>query len=163
MTRILVIADTHARTPERLLPGMLEMVAEADVVVHCGDYIGAAVLAELRRLAKNFIGVFGNTDSREVRDLLPAETTFEVEGRKVAVTHPHWAGEPFGLEEEVAARFGDADVVLFGHTHEPYKGISGSVFVLNPGQGYSSFMVSATVAVLTVDGRGVAGEIITLQ
>jgi putative phosphoesterase len=135
----------------RELPeGIQKAVREAEWVVHCGDFTGMELLEELRRLAPHFVGVFGNTDPSSIRQQLPHQTVFEIEGRKVVVIHPHWGGHPDGLENELARRFPDADAILFGHTHEPYNTKIKDTLLLNPGQGYVSFMVPATMAVLTV-------------
>jgi len=108
------------------------------------------------------VGVYGNTDQGGIMHRLPAEAVFEVGGRRIAVTHPYWGGHPDGLEREVAARFPDADAVLFGHTHEPCNVVINGTLVLNPGQGYASFMVPATYAVLTVDHGELRGDVLTL-
>ena len=163
MTRILVIADTHVRAAGKLPAGILEAIDTADCVVHCGDYVNLTVVEELRGLARRFVGVYGNSDQGGIRHSLPPEAMLEVEGRRIAVTHPWWGTHPDGLENEVADRFPDVDVVLFGHTHEPCNLMVNNTLVLNPGQGYASFMVPATFAILTVNGGELRGEVIALD
>lgn len=144
-TQILVHSDTHAKTAHELPACMLREIREADWVVHCGDYVSIVVVEELQRLAQHCVGVYGNADPSDIRQQLPPEVTFEVEGRKIVVIHPYWGGHPDGLETELAARFPQADAILFGHTHEPRNlKLNGTLF-LNPGQGYPSFMVPASV------------------
>ena len=162
MTRILAIADTHVRSAGKLPAGILEAIDEADWVVHCGDYVNVAVVEELQGLARRFVGVYGNADQGGIRHSLPAEAVFEAEGRRIAVTHPPWGKHPDGLENEVAARFPHVDAVLFGHTHEPCNLVVNDTLVLNPGQGYASFMVPASFAILTVSRGELRGEIMTL-
>ena len=163
MIQILVIADTHVRTVQELPREILPAIREAEWVVHCGDYSTVAVVDELRRLARHFVGVYGNTDPREVRRQLPPEATLEFEGRKIAVVHPHWGGHSDGLEEELAAHFPHVDAILFGHTHEPYNLRLNNTLLLNPGQGYSSFMVPASIGILTINKGELRGEILTLD
>jgi len=162
LTRILVISDTHVREFRELPEGIQQAAREAEWVVHCGDFISLGVLDELRRLTPHFVGVFGNADPSTVRQQLSHQVTFELEGRKIAVIHPHWGGHPDGLEKELALRFPDADVILFGHTHEPCNLKLKGTLLLNPGQGYASFMVPASMAILTVGRSEVSGELLTL-
>ena len=163
VARILVIGDTHVGTVRELPGGVLRAIEEADRVVHCGDYVSSAVVTELERLSPGFVGVYGNADPGDVRRRLPPEATFQWEGRTIAVTHPHWAGHPDGLEEELVAMFPGADVILFGHTHEPCNLEMNGTLLLNPGQAYASFMVPASVGVLTITRGKLKGEIMTFD
>jgi putative phosphoesterase len=163
LTRILVISDTHVRTVQELPEGILQAVREAEWVVHCGDFVSIEVVDELQRSARRFTGVYGNIDPIEVRHRLASEVIFEVEGKRIAVLHPPWGGPPFGLEKELVARFPDVDAILFGHTHEPCNMILEGTLLLNPGQGYSSFMVPASTGILTISKGELRGEISTLD
>lgn len=163
MTQILVISDTHVGTLQELPEGILQAIREAEWVVHCGDYGSLVVVEELRRLARHFVGVYGNSDRGDVRHQLPPELTIQFAGKEIAVTHPHWGGHPDGLEEELVAQFPDADAVLFGHTHEPCNLMLNGTLLFNPGQGYPSFMVPASIGILTVGKGGLTGEILTLD
>jgi putative phosphoesterase len=160
--QILVISDTHVRAFRELPGGIQKAVQEAEWVVHCGDFTTMGLLEELRRLTPHFTGVFGNADPGSVRHQLSHQVTFELEGRKIVVIHPHWGGHPDGLEKELALRFPDADVILFGHTHEPCNTKIGDTLLLNPGQGYASFMVPASMAILTVSRSELSAELLTL-
>jgi putative phosphoesterase len=160
--QILVISDTHVRAFKELPEGIQQAVRRADWVVHCGDFTSMEVLEELRHLSPHFTGVFGNADPANIRQRLPYQAAFEVEGRKIVVIHPHWGGHPDGLEEELALRFPDADAILFGHTHEPCNVKLNNTLLLNPGQGYTSFMVPASLAILTVSRSELRAELLTL-
>jgi putative phosphoesterase len=156
---ILALADTHVATLQQLPERLSQLVKETDCVVHCGDFTEIRVVEELRSLAKRFIGVYGNTDSPEIKEQLPTETTFEVHGKKIAVTHPHFGGPPWGLEEELAAHYPDADVIIFGHTHDACSIHKNGVLLFNPGQGYPIFITQASVGILKVTAEGVEGRI----
>lgn len=158
-----MISDTHVGTLQELPKGILQAIREAEWVVHCGDYGSLVVVEELRRLARHFVGVYGNSDRGDVRHQLPSKLTIQFAGREIVVTHPHWGGYPDGLEEELAARFPHVDAVLFGHTHEPCNLMLNGTLLLNPGQGYPSFMVPASIGILTVSKGGLTGEILTLD
>lgn len=163
MTQILVISDTHVSTVKELPRAILQTIREVEWVVHCGDYTSTMVVEELRRLARHFVGVYGNADPSGIRHRLGAEVIFEFEGRRIAVAHPHRGGYPEALEEELTARFPDVDVILFGHTHEPCNLSLNGTLLLNPGQGYPSFMVSASIGILTVSQGELTAEIVTLS
>ena len=161
LTQILVISDTHVRDFRELSGGIQQAVREAEWVVHCGDFTSMGLLDELRRLTPHFVGVFGNADPGSIRHQLPYQAAFEIEGRRIVVIHPHWGGHPDGLENELALRFPDADAILFGHTHEPCNMKINDTLLLNPGQGYESFMVPASMAVLTVSRSELKAEFLT--
>ncbi len=160
--QILVISDTHVRAFKELPEGIQQAVHGADWVVHCGDFTSIEVLDELVRLSSCFTGVFGNADPGNIRHRLPHQAAFEVEGQKIVAIHPHWGGHPDGLEEELALRFPDADAILFGHTHESCNMKINNTLLLNPGQGYASFMVPASLAILTVSRSELRAELRTL-
>jgi len=162
-TRILVLADTHATSIAELPARLGELIAEADWVVHCGDFTGIRVLDELRRLAKRFVGVYGNTDPPEIRQQLPKESSLEIHGKRIAVFHPYWGGSPDGIEEDMLKRYPNADAILFGHTHEPLLETRNGVLLLNPGQSYPTFISQAQVGILKVTPQDVSGRLFTLD
>lgn len=162
MARIIVLADTHVTSLRQLPAELVPMLHDADWVVHCGDFTGPALLDELRQMARNFAGVYGNTDPAEIRLQLPRETTIEIEGKSIAVTHPYWGGPSEGLEQALLTMFPHADAVLFGHTHDPAVLTLNGKLLLNPGQGYSMFILRATIGVLTVTPISITGEILRL-
>ena len=160
--KVLVLSDTHVRRLEDIPAGILKAVPQVDLVVHCGDFVRPEVLEGLRRLARRFVGVYGNTDPREVRQELPAQKVLELDGKKLAITHPAYGGPPFGLEEELVQEFPGVDGILFGHTHEPQKAWQGQVLLFNPGQAYNSFHAPASYGLLSLDSGGLEAEIVFL-
>jgi putative phosphoesterase len=161
--RILVVADTHVSTFEQLPGRLQELVREADYVVHCGDFTELQVVQSLKNQVKRFIGVYGNTDSPEVKSYLPYEAFFEVAGKKIAVTHPFFGGPPWGLEDELAGKYPEADILLFGHTHDPLVLQKNKTLLLNPGQGYPMFINRATVGILKISGGVVDASVSTID
>ena len=82
---------------------------------------------------------------------------------KIGITHPAWGGPEFPPSELFKDFDEELDIILFGHTHEPLKeDISGTLFI-NPGQGYKSFMVDGTMAVITIDSGIVEAEILVIE
>jgi uncharacterized protein len=162
VTRILVVGDTHVYSWDDVHPGIRAAVAEADIAVHCGDVIRFDVSDGFIAAAKRAIVVHGNSDPVELRQGLPYRRTFEVDGVRIGVTHPSWAGPEF--EPQVLR--GDfpegVDVILYGHLHYPINTIIDGVLYLNGGQGYPSFLVPCNVAWLTIEDGMPRGEIVEI-
>jgi uncharacterized protein len=132
MQRILVISDTHIRRGgSRHLPAATyAALEEADLVLHGGDVVCADLLDELEGFAPT-LAVLGNNDA-ELFGRLPEERLVTVEGLTVGMIHD--PGPRQGREGRLRRRFPQADVVVFGHTHEPHDapGLDGQ-WLMNPG------------------------------
>ena len=75
----------------------------------------------------------GNCD---LRSTLPRALTCAAGGVRIFATHGHLYGvkhDPIYRELCEAALAEDADVVLFGHTHEPFRDRTMGMELLNPG------------------------------
>lgn len=161
-TRIVVFSDTHCHTWEEVHPDIRAEVARADIAVHCGDLVRMDVVDGMRRSAKEAIVVHGNSDPADVRSVLPYVEVIEVEGVRIGITHPAWGGPEFPPEDLLGDFDDPPDVILYGHIHETLNETIDGVHYLNPGQGYPSFMVAATIAVLTIDNGTYSAEVITI-
>ncbi|HEY6531840.1 MAG TPA: metallophosphoesterase family protein [Acidimicrobiales bacterium] len=132
--RVAVLSDTHLRGGiDRLPPGALAEIERADVVLHAGDVLDPGALAALRELAgaRPFHVVLGNND-HELIGALPDRVEVELAGVQVAVVHD--TGARTGREARMRRWFPTADVVVFGHSHEPWAapGTPGQL-LFNPG------------------------------
>ncbi len=132
-TRLVLVSDTHVPDRARRIPDALWRELEAaDVVVHAGDWTAPAVLDELESRVHTLVGVCGNNDGPELRERLPTIATADLDGVRVAVVHE--TGPAAGREERCAARFLEADVLVFGHSHIPWDTTApGGLRLLNPG------------------------------
>ena len=131
---IAVIADTHLpRSARRLPDACVERIAEADLLLHAGDFSTLEVLRELEAIGPPVAGVQGNVDSADLRRLLPAERVVDAEGARIGMIHD--AGPRTGRLERLRRHFGDrAGVVVFGHSHLPLHEQAPDGFqILNPG------------------------------
>src|SRR5215218_1185098 len=131
---IAVISDTHLPRGARRLPdGCVRRIAEADLLLHAGDFSTLAVLRELEAIGPAVAAVHGNVDSAELRRLLPTERVVEAEGTRIAMVHD--AGPRRGRLERMRRRFGGrADAVVFGHSHLPLHERADDGFqIFNPG------------------------------
>ena len=160
---IVVVSDTHCSEWRDVHPDIREAVAVADVAVHCGDLTRMSVARGMQRCAKQAVIVHRNSDPVDVREALPYVDVFEAGGRRIGVIHPAWGGPPFELSELLPDFLEPVDAILFGHLHEPVNRWQDGVLFVNPGQGYSSFMVPATIAVLTVENGELSAEIRVIE
>lgn len=131
--RLVVTADTHVPKRARDLPAQLwSAIAEADVVVHAGDWVDVTLLDAMEKRARRLVGVYGNNDGQALRIRLPEIATEELGGVRLAVIHE--TGSAQGREERCAARFPGTDLLVFGHSHIPWDTTTGSgLRLLNPG------------------------------
>jgi len=129
---IAVIADTHMPKGERRLPGRcLRLLAEAEAVIHAGDFLAASVLEELRAICPVVHAVHGNVDEPPLRRELPEALEVELGGHTVAVVHD--AGPAKGRLARLRARFAAAEAVVFGHSHLPLHEEEDGFQIFNPG------------------------------
>ena len=126
-------SDTHVPKRARDLPHSLWGAMEAaDVVVHAGDWVDVALLDEMERRCRRLVAVHGNNDHGPLRERLPEVARAEIAGIRFAVVHE--TGDRKGREERCAARFPDADVLVFGHSHIPWDTVAPTgLRLLNPG------------------------------
>ncbi|MEH1125881.1 metallophosphoesterase family protein [Micromonospora sp. CPCC 206061] len=130
---LVITADTHVPKRARDLPAPLwAAVDAADVVIHAGDWVDVALLDAIEARAARLIGVYGNNDGPALRARLPEVARAELDGLRLAVVHE--TGPAGGRERRCAARFGDADLLVFGHSHIPWDTVApGGLRLLNPG------------------------------
>jgi uncharacterized protein len=131
---IAVISDTHLPRGARRLPAeCVRRIAGSDLLLHAGDFSTLEVLRELEAIGPPVMGVHGNVDSAELRELLPAERIVEAEGARIAMVHD--SGPRMGRLARLRRRFGaEADAVVFGHSHLPLHEQADDGFqIFNPG------------------------------
>src|SRR3954470_1345943 len=113
---IAVISDTHMPRGTRVLPdACVERLAAADLILHAGDVMTAAVLRDFESIGPPVVAVHGNVDDIELRNELPAERVVEADGARIAMVHD--AGARRGRIDRMRVRFPDAHSVVFGHSH----------------------------------------------
>ncbi len=129
--RLAITGDTHMPKGSRRLPERcLELLADADLIVHTGDFSERSVLEQLKELGR-VLAVHGNVDSPELRRELPERITVDLGG--VALGLVHDAGPARGRIERLRREFPEADAVVFGHSHLPLHERDGDFQIFNPG------------------------------
>ena len=130
--KVAVLADTHTRGFSRPVPmGAWPYLETADHVLHAGDVVDPSLLEELKALAPVTV-VMGNCDAHDVRDWgATEEAVVELGGVRIAMLHDSGASK--GRRERMRARFPDARVVVFGHSHLPVNEDADGLLLFNPG------------------------------
>ena len=129
--RVLVLADTHVRDDLERIPEVIWREAElADTILHAGDVLTARLLEHLGSHAPVH-AVLGNNDFG-LRGRLPEATVLDLEGVAVAMVHD--SGATAGRARRTQSRFPGADVVVYGHSHQPDDSAGvGAQRLFNPG------------------------------
>jgi putative phosphoesterase len=131
--RLLLIADTHVPKRARELPGRVwDEVADADVVIHAGDWVEPSLLDALETKSRRLVGCWGNNDGAELRRRLPERADATLGGLRFTVVHE--TGAATGREARMANEYPDTDVLVFGHSHIPWDTTAKTgLRLLNPG------------------------------
>lgn len=104
---------------------------------HCGCKYEDPLQAEMSQLSFEWTKEHASMKSKEYMKKLPSEISLTCSGRKVKLFHAtpnknnlYWYEErPEKFFKEMAEKT-DADVLIYGHTHKPYrKDINGKVFI----------------------------------
>ena len=126
-----LLGDTHLPRGSRALPAeCLRLLAEADAVLHVGDFTEISVLEELRAVGPVH-AVHGNMDEWPVREVLPQRLVAEAEGVTIGLVHD--AGTASNRHARLRKWFPGCALIAYGHTHEPEVSRVEDVWIVNPG------------------------------
>jgi hypothetical protein len=151
-----LVSDTHGL----VRPSIAAALSGVHAILHAGDVGGAPVLQALSAIAP-VDAVYGNVDDPHDPSLA-RERRVSIGGLVIHVSHGHELGSP--TPELALARYADADVVVFGHTHRAVvvRAADGRLAV-NPGAaGPRRFDLRPSVARLTIANGQTAIEVISL-
>ena len=140
--KILVFSDSHGS--DTAMRRALELHGRtAELVLHAGDGAHSFMLLAAEYPSLFFCAVHGNCDS--VRSIfsaseLPDERCISAGGKNILLLHGHRLGVKSTTGGLIPyARTKGADIVVFGHTHEPFEKYAPSaqdgkgVYLFNPG------------------------------
>lgn len=134
--RIVVLSDSHRNTG-RLFEAVEKHMDNTDLFIFLGD--GEADASSVMQLYPDIKMecVCGNCDWSST---LPDRLELDCRGKKIFITHGHPFHVKFGFGELIdEAKRRNADIVLFGHTHNQYTGYDDGLYIMNPGSiGYNS-------------------------
>ena len=162
MIKIGLIADTHGY----LDPQVKEFFSDRDEIWHAGDFGDFSIAEDLEKIAP-LIGVYGNIDGKDIRNVYPLHQRFEREGVRVWITHI--GGIPgrycIPIKEELTED--PPDLFICGHSHVLKIARDqelNKMLYMNPGAaGRQGFQVYRTVVRFSIDNGKVKDvEVINL-
>lgn len=146
MKKILVVSDTHGKDANLR---KLVMQNEYDLLIHLGDHDSDVYSIPLQSVC-----VRGNNDLFSDE---PYERLLSIFGKRILMVHGHRYSVYQSLDRVIYRGIETgADIILFGHTHVPYKSIDSNMLVLNPGSlDRPRSTTYGTYAVLEIEANGV--------
>jgi len=145
-----ILSDSHDNLVRVREAVSLFNDAGCDLVIHAGDVVAPFTVEELRNLRAPVKAVYGNCDGERpglakafqgVGEIRAAPLKFRHAGLRFLVSH----------DDAPVARYagaGDADVIVFGHTHRPLVETRSGVLLINPGETGGWLRGKSTVALL---------------
>ncbi|MBQ8321808.1 MAG: YfcE family phosphodiesterase [Clostridia bacterium] len=156
--KCLCFSDSHGT--DLYIKRALDKHPYAEVVFFLGDGLSdIEALTERDRGKRMWLFVRGNCDLQSWVNGIVAKKTDEINllGKRIVFTHGDLYGVKYGTDG--AVRLGverRADVVLFGHTHQPFEKYAstdnGGVYLFNPG---SIGARSAAYGVITIENENI--------
>lgn len=146
---IAVISDTHRM--EKYINLAKDLIKDADILIHLGDNV-----EDVELLQQNFNGdiyaVKGNCD---YSNIYPKERIIEIKGKKIYITHGDLYGVKYGMNNiYYKGKEVEADVVLFGHTHQPIIEKENNMILMNPGSISLPRSKNRTIAFIHIKDNG---------
>lgn len=127
--KILIVSDSHGS--DRYLRKAIEnMGGYLDMMIHLGD--GETAPDQISRLVTCPVEMIkGNCDGLTK---LPTAKLIDIGHHRALLVHGHQYGGRSGIPAmKETARENGADIVMFGHIHEPVLEQEDGITVLNPG------------------------------
>ncbi|WP_292461549.1 metallophosphoesterase [Methanolobus sp.] len=158
--KLLAISDTHLETDTipQYLAGIIE---DYDLVVHAGDFSSMKFYKALESTGK-LRAVHGNTDEKELQELLPEKLIFEVEGIKIGVIHEGALSIVDTTPMRYLALEMGVSVLIFGHLHRPIIE-KRDVLLICPGSPTKPRMSDPCAVELIIDNGTVKANIIEIS
>jgi putative phosphoesterase len=183
-----VLADTHLPHREKGLPTeVLRIFQGVDLILHAGDVDDSSFLEPLRSLAP-LHAVRGNIHFFDLssggRDL-PEHIFLTIRGWRLVLTHGHQPGllglftkaldfinfRVMGASNKeinrtyaprLRRRYPQADIIVFGHSHHPYRAWLDGAFLFNPGAVCRTRKEAPSVGRLVLTDAEIMAEVIAL-
>lgn len=139
MTTIGIISDTHGL----LRPEVVERLQTCDAILHAGDINKPEILDSVRAVAPLYV-VRGNND-KDWAEGLPISLSFEIGGVRFLMIHN---------KRDLPQDLGDAQVIIFGHSHQYFEQTIDGRLWLNPGScGKRRFNQEISFAVMKIENE----------
>ncbi|MBA2301689.1 MAG: metallophosphoesterase family protein [Acidobacteria bacterium] len=149
-----LISDTHSLIRAEATAALHGV----ELILHAGDVGRQSVLRELTAIAPTH-AVFGNVDDPILG--LPQRVNLTLGGLTIHVSHGHELGSP--TPDNLVQRY-PADVIVYGHTHQPLIASRGRTMIVNPGAaGPRRFNLQPSIGLLRIENGRATAEILPLE
>ncbi len=127
--KIIVFSDSHQD-----IEPMVNVVKafSPDMIIHLGDHVSDAVELEQRFMKIPFEYVKGNCD---LNSFLSSSKTLNIKNKTIFISH----GDEYGVRNGTSGILKEgkkrgAEIILFGHTHQPVVKTKHGITLMNPGR-----------------------------
>ncbi len=145
--KIGIISDTHDNLPKIKKAVEIFNKEEVNFVLHAGDIVAPFSIEKLVDLKCDWRAVFGNNDGekeglkkRSNNKVLEPPIKIKLGGKKILLTH----------DLQKVRDLEDAEIVIFGHTHEKKYYKEGGRFFINPGEAGGWLKGESTICILSL-------------
>ena len=158
--KILIFSDSHGDIHTM---GAAVKKEKPDMIIHLGDSIKDAEQLNSIYPDIEMIKILGGIDLQDDGEDLAQ--FIEISDKRITLTHGHTFlndATSFGQgEQKMWMAAGNVDIVLYGHTHEPFINCCEGKWIMNPGcicripknlPGHN--IINATYGVLVIDKNG---------
>lgn len=161
--KVLVIGDFHLDSSGEEIPDkFIKIAEESDVILCTGDLPDERILEKLMDATEKFHIVRGEEDYLEI----PQQDIIQIGEMKFGMIHGHQLDSEEGEEMEDLVEMGDlmnVDVLVTGHTHQPFRTEKENIVLLNPGSATGNDGGMKTCISLTIGERGILDSEIVKQ
>ncbi|MFD2680476.1 metallophosphoesterase family protein [Bacillus seohaeanensis] len=131
--KIVVLSDTHMPKKGKDFPEkLISDLKECNLIIHAGDWKTVDVYESIKKYGE-VIGVIGNVDGEDLKELFPLKTTIEVNDLRIGVVHGHGKGKTTERRALEAFEGENVDIIVFGHSHIPFLRYMNGILLFNPG------------------------------
>ncbi len=162
--KIIALADTHIKSGslvECLPRDLVQLIKDADMVIHAGDFVTKAAYDELSGICR-LLAVHGNMDDATLKRALPERKVVEIEGIRLGIVHE----AALSLQDTTGAWYMakemDVNVLIFGHIHKPVIE-SSDVLLVCPGSPTVPRLSEPSAVELDIEDGRLSGKLITLE
>jgi putative phosphoesterase len=162
--KIIAISDTHIKSGsiiEALPTVLVDLMKEADIVIHAGDFVTKQAYKELTGICR-LEAVHGNMDEVKLKNVLPERKIIKVDDIKIGIVHE----ATLSINNMTGARYMaqemDVDVLVFGHIHKPVIEKS-DVLLVCPGSPTSPRLSEPGAVELDIREGEITGRLIAFE
>ena len=135
-----IISDTHGLLRQEVKNELINV----DMIIHAGDIDRESLLDELKEISSSLTVVRGNAD-KELAEHLPESAWMEILGNKIFIIHN---------KGKISEDVGDADIIIYGHTHKYSLAEKNRQIWFNPGCcGKRKMDQGVSFAILEIRGK----------